>query len=312
MIMKNIKTSTLRALLLLALFGTAMQAAAYDFVEDGIYYNVNEDGVTVTVSYKAYWTEGIISYSGDVVIPSTVTHNGVTYTVTAVGESAFESSDRTLTSVTLPETITSIGEYAFCTTQMSSIELPQSLTSIGDYAFAGSLLTTVTLPDNVSSLGRGVFAGCGLLKSVTLGRSIDNRVWMYHEFCYCERIETVICRGLTPPQMGVGSDNNDPNPYNNLFNFFDTVLKNAILYVPRESLSAYQSADQWKGFVHIRPFAELPCDLNCDGEVNIADVNAIINSILSQDNDMLADVNGDGEISLADVNAVIDAVLNQQ
>ncbi len=55
----------------------------------------------------------------------------------------------------------------------------------------------------------------------------------------------------------------------------------------------------------------LPGDVNRDGEVNLADVNAVINVILSSDTVSAADVNGDGEVNLADVNAVIDIILAQ-
>ena len=51
-------------------------------------------------------------------------------------------------------------------------------------------------------------------------------------------------------------------------------------------------------------------DVNDDGEVNIADVNALIDLILSGGTTTLADVNGDGEVNIADVNAVIDIILN--
>ena len=51
-------------------------------------------------------------------------------------------------------------------------------------------------------------------------------------------------------------------------------------------------------------------DVNGDGEVNIADVNAVIDIILSGDFSDSADVNGDGEVNIADVNAVIDIILS--
>ena len=57
------------------------------------------------------------------------------------------------------------------------------------------------------------------------------------------------------------------------------------------------------------PAATLPGDVNGDGEVTVADVNAIINMILTGEHNTLGDVNGDGEISLADVNAVIDLII---
>ncbi len=85
-----------------------------DFVVDGIYYKINEDAVSVSVTYSSG-----SNYSGDIVIPETVTYNGSvdfyngnTYTVTNIGSKAFyQCSD--LTSITIPETVTSIGDGAF-------------------------------------------------------------------------------------------------------------------------------------------------------------------------------------------------------
>ena len=51
-------------------------------------------------------------------------------------------------------------------------------------------------------------------------------------------------------------------------------------------------------------------DVNGDGEVNIADINALIDMILSSNTDASGDVNNDGEVNIADVNAVIDLILN--
>lgn len=51
-------------------------------------------------------------------------------------------------------------------------------------------------------------------------------------------------------------------------------------------------------------------DVNVDGEVNIADINAIIDMILSEASSLAGDVNGDGEINIADINNVIDIILN--
>jgi hypothetical protein len=51
-------------------------------------------------------------------------------------------------------------------------------------------------------------------------------------------------------------------------------------------------------------------DVNGDGEVNISDVNAMIDFILSSSDDPIADVNGDGEINISDVNEVISIILS--
>jgi hypothetical protein len=53
-----------------------------------------------------------------------------------------------------------------------------------------------------------------------------------------------------------------------------------------------------------------PGDVNGDGEVNIADVNAVIDMILTQVIDKSGDVNGDSEVNIADVNSLIDMILN--
>ena len=56
--------------------------------------------------------------------------------------------------------------------------------------------------------------------------------------------------------------------------------------------------------------ASVPGDVNGDGEVNIADINAVIDLILKGTTDTHADVNGDGEVNIADINAIIDIILN--
>ena len=66
--------------------------------------------------------------------------------------------------------------------------------------------------------------------------------------------------------------------------------------------------DQQLGF---NPDAVLPGDVNLDGEVNIADVNAVIDMILTGNMSPMGDVNGDGELNIADINAVIDAILDK-
>ncbi len=146
-----------KGLLLSLMLMISASAFAHDFKVDGIYYNKNSDGVSVSVTYRgntqySYDDE----YSGTVVIPESVTYNGTTYSVT------------------------SIGDYAFCNCAgLTSVEIPNSVTSIDDYAFSGcSGLTDVKIADREtelalgSSYGSSLFADCPL-KTVYIGGNIS-------------------------------------------------------------------------------------------------------------------------------------------
>jgi hypothetical protein len=95
-------------LTLFAMFASMVSAGAYDFMVDGIYYDINEDGTTLAIvpdeSYK--------DFTGDLVLPDTVTYNGAKYTVTSIKNEAFKNCNG-LTSVTLSSTVTTVGMMAF-------------------------------------------------------------------------------------------------------------------------------------------------------------------------------------------------------
>ena len=77
-------------------------------------------------------------------------------------------NDVLVTNLTIPSSVTSIGDYAFAGCMgLTSVTIPDNVTSIGDYAFAGCTgLTSVTIPDNVTSIGDYAFNGCTGLKEV--------------------------------------------------------------------------------------------------------------------------------------------------
>ena len=100
------------ASLLLMLMLSTSHLRAYDFMVDSLAYNVNSDGTSVTVTYAQQYSPSNYSGLTTVSIPSSVTYEGITYSVTAIGESAFYYS-YDLTNITLPNSIISIGQYAF-------------------------------------------------------------------------------------------------------------------------------------------------------------------------------------------------------
>ncbi|MGM9845242.1 MAG: leucine-rich repeat protein [Muribaculaceae bacterium] len=150
------------------LFLTPNDARAYDMLVGGIYYDKNDDGTTVSVTYKylddSCAPEYTVSspYAGTVTIPSSVTSRGKKYTVTAIGDHAFESCSR-LKAVVIPETVTAIGNCAFIGSGITRLKLPSSLRSIGRCAFMScQRLVSINIPDNLEYIGSYAFASSGL------------------------------------------------------------------------------------------------------------------------------------------------------
>ncbi|MBR5978131.1 MAG: leucine-rich repeat domain-containing protein [Verrucomicrobia bacterium] len=154
------------------LFFTSFQiSAAVDdiFIIGDLKYTVlTEEGSTGTVAINK---NDFIS--GDLIIPSSVKNNAITYSVTSIGNWAFMYCNH-LTSITIPDSVTSIGGEAFeyCSS-LTSITIPDSVTSIKNMAFYScSSLTSITIPDSVTSIGDGAFYNCSSLTSVTIGKGV--------------------------------------------------------------------------------------------------------------------------------------------
>ena len=172
--MKHTKTLTA----LLAVLCLPFAASAQYFESGGIAYGItSEQTVEVLSNYYLQDTP----YSGAIVIPQTVEHDGNTYTVTALAESAFESCT-TVTSLTLPPTIHSIGSYCFYNCNLTTLQLPDSLRHINDHAFLYSSVSSLHLPACFEEYGECAFWARNLT-SITVDegnpnyRSIDG--WLY-------------------------------------------------------------------------------------------------------------------------------------
>ena len=203
------KQRCFRLLLLASAIATSLSAAAYDFESAGIYYNITGNN-TVEVTYSDRDNN---TYSGSVSIPETVTNNGTEYSVTKIGEYAFQGS--AVTSVSMPECITSIGQYAcnecgsletvvlptnlddfsgWCIFRncrnLKNIAIPENVTEIPNGTFINcSSLAAITIPQGVSEIGSNAFYGCSSLTSIEIPEGVE---YLYEQVFYgCTALESV-------------------------------------------------------------------------------------------------------------------------
>ena len=173
-------------LTVLLLTGYSISANADTFTMDGIKYETLSGSTAQVVSN---------SYSGSIVIPSSVYYNGTTYSVTSIGSSAFYNCSR-LTSVTIPNSVTSIGNktFSYCS-GLTSITIPNSVTTIGYEAFYQcSGLTSVTIPNSVTLIDNYAFYRCSGLTSVEIPNSVTS-IGNY-AFDYCSGLMKVYITDL--------------------------------------------------------------------------------------------------------------------
>ncbi|MGN0211603.1 MAG: leucine-rich repeat domain-containing protein [Muribaculaceae bacterium] len=240
--MKSLLKSSMFVAALLA--GTS--AYADTFTVDGIIY----EALTETTCKVA---KNGTSYSGALNIPSRVTNEDVTYTVTEVGDDAFNGATF-VNGLTLPSTIEKIGSTAFRYTNMAEVTIPENCTSIGnnafdncnkltsvtilgpvktvgDQAFFSNKVTKLVFPEGLETVGFGAFGAMTSMTEIEFPstfKSID----MY-AFMSDAALTKVTCKAVTPPTT--------QGP------IFTTAIK-ATLYVPKGSKDAYAAAMYWKNF----------------------------------------------------------------
>ena len=124
----------------------------------------------------------------------------------------------------------------FCPQGKTDVTIPNSVTSIINYAFYGcSSLTSMTIPNSVTLIGNYAFYGCSSLTSMTIPNSVTSIG--EHVFQKCSKLGTIYVQSKVPIECSP--------------NFPDNVIKDAILYIPTGTLALYEKVDPWRNFWNI-------------------------------------------------------------
>lgn len=178
-------------------------------------------------------------YTGAVNVPSTIDHNGVTYTVTGADDNAFYHCNG-ITSLVLQEGMTRWGEHTWfyspfrsLMTKVKTIYLPSSLTDMKEipayYFMNNSALETCHIP-NVTAIGDSAFFKCAKLKSVNIPATVE-RIGD-GAFTGCSKLTTLHVEAATPPVLTAAVD----------------IAAKCALYVPKGAKDAYAADEYWNKF----------------------------------------------------------------
>lgn len=242
---------------------------ATSFTVDGINYTTLTNSTVMVESG---------TYIRSITIPSTVTYNNIIYSVTRIG--IFQSC-KGLTSITIPSSVTAIGDWTFynCTsltnisipstltwiggwsfyncTSLTNFAIPSSVTWIGDYAFEDCRgLTNVSIPFSVTHIGMGAFLSCTGLTNITIPSSV--KYIGQDAFNGCTGLKSIYTYATVPVSL-------DRSNY--VFNLVNKTT--CTLYVPNGSKTLYQATNQWKDFVNIVEFEALAVNIPVNTTIKI-------------------------------------------
>lgn len=220
------------------------------FTIDGLTYKLKD-------AANAQLIRGAEPYSGEIIIPATVTTADGTFSISSIGPEAFANSE--ITAVTLPNSISSIGKKAFAGCNLTGISLPGSLTELKDSVFYGcrnlsainfppllteipagayaeTAITTLVLPSSVSNIQSGAFKGCEALTEIVFPAELAQL--SSEAFGNCNAISKVTVSTTLPLTITESV-------------FSETAYGNATLIVPEGYENDYRNATGWKNFANI-------------------------------------------------------------
>ena len=235
----------------------------------------------------------------NVVIPATITVEGVQYSVTSIDDEAFLECDN-LTSVVISNGITSIGESAFEGAYNADFTLPTTLKTIGDYAFwdAESIVDLI-LPEGLESIGVGAFDCCFNLQNLTLPSTLKSIG--EDAFLRTIRLSTVISHIKEPFEIDVSVFAKEFE-WDEINKWYLFTKSSATLIVPVGTKTKYNATAGWDMFQSITEMmTPVLGDINGDGEVDKKDLDTIVQFIMAGEYDEKADLNHDGKVDAADI-----------
>ena len=215
------------------------------------------DEIAITLPSDYEGKDYIIAYSAFYGC-SSLTSITIPKGVTEIGEWAFEGCS-SLTSITIPESVKTIGEGAFLgCTSLTSIDVASnnnSYTSINGVLFSKDKtilirfpwgkkdVTSYAIPESVTSIGSFAFEVCSTLTSITIPEGVTK---IGEEAFYnCSGLTSITSMNVTPPSI------------DDIY-AFDGVDKSIPVYVPKQSVEAYKSAEYWKDFTNIQGIDDTP------------------------------------------------------
>jgi len=263
----NINSATLNVpLCTINLYEAASVWTDFNIVTNG---TSNYNGINYNITSPTTVEVGINNgFSGHANIPATITCDSQVYTVTGIGNYAFDDCSG-LTSVSIPNTVTSIGNSAFGNCSgLVSIIIPDSVVSIGEGGFYGcTSLTSITLSNNLTNIGMQAFLLCTSLTSITIPNSVTSIG--VNAFGICLGLTSVTVNWSTP--LVINS------------NTFSGVLLGSVnLIVPVDTMPTYDAVAVWTDFNIFAP-ANIALSATTIDE-NVA-ANALVGTLSSIDTD---------------------------